>query len=63
MKDHRKQLGELEDRLADCRLMGRLSSDPEIRFQSRSRAIEVQEQIRALRLRAMRAPVLKQRTA
>jgi hypothetical protein len=49
MNDLQTQILELESKAADCELMGSLSADPELRFESRRRAAELQEKARALR--------------
>jgi hypothetical protein len=48
MIDHHSQIIELQDRAADCELLGSLSADPELRFESRRRAKELRARARAL---------------
>ena len=49
MSDLQERMAELEDKAADCELLGSLSADPELRAECRRRAIEFHEKARELR--------------
>lgn len=49
MSDLLKLIAELENKAADCELMGSLAADPEQRFESRRRAEQFRKEAAALR--------------
>ena len=59
MTDHHDLIVELENKAADCKLLGSLAADPRVREENNKRVTWLEEQARALRYTTALRPIVQ----